>query len=182
MVLLKSLKLELGIPAPDFNLPGIDGRNYTLDDFAECKVLCIVFMCNHCPYVQAIIDRLIKLRNEFENEGVCFVGINPNDSENYPEDSFEKMPEYAKKWGLNFPYLRDETQEIAKKYKAQCTPDIFVYDKNKKLAYHGRIDDNWQDVDKVKEHELKNALKNLIEGKSVSKEQNPSMGCSIKWK
>lgn len=181
MVLLESLNLDLGSPAPDFELPGIDGEIHNHNDFNQYKILCIVFMCNHCPYVQAVIDRLIKLQEEFKEE-VRFIGINSNDAENYPEDSFEKMPEYAKKWGLNFPYLRDESQEIAKEYKAQCTPDIFVYDEKRKLAYHGRVDDNWKDPEKVNKHELKNALKNLVSGKPAKDEQKPSMGCSIKWK
>lgn len=182
MVLKKSLKIEPDEPAPNFELPGIDGKTYTLDDFSEFDVLCIVFMCNHCPYVQAVIDRLIKLQDEFKDKRVRFVGINSNDSENYPEDSFEKMSEYADSWGLNFPYLRDETQEVAKKYKAQCTPDIFVYDKERKLVYHGRIDDNWKEPEKAEKHELKKAIENLIKGEIVDENQNPSMGCSIKWR
>jgi peroxiredoxin len=182
MVLLESLKLKMGEPAPAFELPGIDNKTYSLDDFSGCDVLCVVFMCNHCPYVQAVIDRLIKLQKKYKDDGVCFVGINANDSENYPEDSFEKMSEYAEKWGLNFPYLRDETQKVAKRYKAQCTPDIFVYDKDRKLAYHGRIDDNWKEPEKVETHELKDAIEAILKGEAIDEPQHPSIGCSIKWK
>src|SRR3989344_3261442 len=119
---------KLNYPAIDFSLPGIDGKNYSLESFAAAKVLVVVFTCNHCPYAQAYMPRLIKLQKDFKNKGVQFVGINPNGEESYPEDSFEKMKEWAKKWELNFPYLQDESQEIAAAYKAVCTPDIFVFD------------------------------------------------------
>ncbi len=182
MVLLESKNLPLGTKANDFELRGIDESKHGLNDYSDAKVLVIIFMCNHCPYVQAVIGRLIELQEEFKNKGVQFVGINSNDSENYPEDDYEKMSEYAKKWGLNFPYLRDESQKVAREYKAQCTPDIFVFDEDRKLAYHGRIDDNWQHEDEVTKRELKQALKALINDEKVSERQNPSMGCSIKWK
>jgi peroxiredoxin len=182
MVLLESLPLSLGESAHEFILPGIDGKDHSLNEYKGAKALVIIFMCNHCPYVQGVIARLIELYDEFKDKGIQFVGINANESDNYPEDSFEKMPEYAKKWGMNFDYLRDESQEVAKKYKAQCTPDIFVYDEHQKLAYHGRIDDNWQESDKVTSNDLQDALNALIKGKQVSDEQHPSMGCSIKWR
>lgn len=181
MVLLESLQVPLGSSAHDFSLPGIDRENYSLKSFRGRKAVAVIFMCNHCPYVQAVIQRLIALQNEFKNN-VIFVGINSNESENYPEDSFEKMKEYADKWGLNFAYLRDESQKVAKKYKAQCTPDIFVYDKDLKLAYHGRVDDNWQEESKVTSRELKSALEALVKGKKPKEKQNPSIGCSIKYK
>lgn len=182
MFLLESLQVPLGSPAHDFSLPGIDGKDHSLKDLKGEKALVIVFMCNHCPYVQGVIQRLISLQKKFADKGVVFVGINANESDNYPEDGFEKMSEYAEKWGLNFTYLRDESQEVAKKYKAQCTPDIFVYDNDLKLAYHGRIDDNWQHEDEVTTHELKDALRALVNNEKPNEKQNPSMGCSIKWK
>ena len=182
MVLLESLNIPLGSDAHDFNLPGIDGKDHSLDSYNDEKVLVLVFMCNHCPYVLGVIQRLISLQDKFKDKGVKFVGINANDSENYPEDGFDKMSEYAEDWGLNFDYLWDESQEVAKMYKAQCTPDIYVYDKEQKLAYHGRIDDNWQHEDAVKTRELEDALKALINDNNVSDQQYPSMGCSIKWK
>lgn len=182
MVLLESLQVPLWSVAHDFNLPGIDGKEYSLENFKGNKALVIVFMCNHCPYVQGVIQRLISLQKKFKDKGVVFVGINANESDNYPEDSFEKMSEYAQKWGLNFTYLHDESQVVAKKFKAQCTPDIFVYDKELKLAYHGRIDDNWQHEEEVTTHELKDALTALIKDEKPIEKQNPSIGCSIKWK
>lgn len=182
MALTYSQTIPFGSPAPDFSLPGIDEKTYTLADFKGKKALIVVFMCNHCPYVQAVWDKLIALQNEFEPAGVQFVGINANDAETYPEDGFEKMKKYAAERSQNFPYLRDETQEIAKKYGAVCTPDIFVYDAEQRLVYHGRIDDNWQDASKVTKRELAEALQALVQGKKPSPDQKPSMGCSIKWK
>ncbi len=180
MVLLESMNIPLGIEAFDFDLPGIDGQNHSLDSYKDKKALVLIFMCNHCPYVQGVIQRLIKLQDKFKD--IAFVGINANDSENYPEDGFDKMKDYAKDWGLNFDYLWDETQKVAKIYKAQCTPDIYVYDKDQELAYHGRLDDNWQHEDKVTMHELNDALEALMNDKKVGDQQYPSMGCSIKWK
>ena len=139
-------------------------------------------MCNHCPYVQAIWDRLVKLQEKHKVSGVQFIGINPNFHPDYPEDSMEKMKEYYEKYRMNFPYLQDKTQEVAKKFKAQCTPDIYVYDENRELAYHGRVDDNWKDESSVTKNELDDALMKLVDGEHLSEGQNPSIGCSIKWR
>lgn len=182
MALTYSQTILFGKQAPDFSLPGIDGKKYSLASFTDKKILIIVFMCNHCPYVQACWDRLISLQNEFGGKDVQFVGINANDKAQYPDDSFKNMKVWAKKKKHNFPYLRDESQETAKAYGAVCTPDIFVYDENRGLAYHGRIDDNWQDPSKVTKRELADALQNLVRGEKPDRNQNPSMGCSIKWK
>jgi peroxiredoxin len=182
MVLLKSLQLPMGTPIIDFNLPATDGGNYSSADFSDKKALVIIFMCNHCPYVQAVIDRLIAIQAEYAVKGVQLIGINANDTENYPEDSFEAMQECVEERGINFPYLHDESQEVAKAYQAQCTPDIYVFDQNRKLAYHGRIDDNWQEEDKVTKQDLREALNAIIVGKPIPEPQQPSMGCSIKWK
>ncbi len=181
MVLLESLDILMGEPAVDFSLPGTDDKTYALGDFAGAKVLVVVFMCNHCPYVQAVWGRLVKLQEKYM-DGVKFVGINPNYNPDYPEDSMEKMKEYYEKYGMNFPYLLDETQEVARAYKAQCTPDIFVYDEDRKLTYHGRIDDNWQEEDEVTKRELDEALDVLMKGLRLEEKQFPSMGCSIKWR
>jgi len=182
MVLLESLNIPMKSQAHDFNLPGIDDADHSLESYNDAKVLVLIFMCNHCPYVQGVIQRLINLQEDFKDKKVQFVGINSNESDNYPEDSFEKMSDYAKEWGLNFPYLHDESQKVAKIYKAQCTPDIFVYDSERKLAYHGRIDDNWQHEDQVTSQELKAALDALVNDEKVAEKQNPSMGCGVKWK
>ncbi len=179
MILTESVKGLDGTSAPDFCLPGADGQTYSLDSFKAAKVLVVIFMCNHCPYVIAVKDRLNKLAAEFKERGVSFVGINSNDSEGYPEDSFEKMSEM----GMEFPYLHDSDQLIATRYHAVCTPDIFVYDAARQLVYHGRLDDNWQEPDKVEQQELKTALEKILKGEKIPREeQSPSMGCSIKWK
>lgn len=182
MVLLKSIKMSMGWQAPSFKLPGVDGQDHSLDNLKGEKGTVIVFTCNHCPYAQAAWPLLIKLAKEYKNKGINFIGINPNDDKQYPQDSFEMMKKYADEWGINFPYLRDESQEVAKAYKAQCTPDIYVFDKHLKLFYHGRINDNWQNPDKVKREDLKEALERLLAGKQPPSDQIPSMGCSIKWK
>lgn len=171
----------MGMPAPDFSLKGIDEKMYALNDFKGIKALVVVFMCNHCPYVQAQWDRLIALQEKYKDQDVRFVGINPNATPDFPEDSFEKMKEYAAKRNMNFPYLVDPTQEVARSYSAECTPDIFVYDGDHKLAYHGRIDDNWKDGGAATSHELDAALEALVNGEKPAEEQIPSMGCSIKW-
>lgn len=182
MVLLESLALPMGTPIIDFNLPATDGKTYSPNDFAAKKVVVVMFICNHCPYIKATIDRMIALQSEFA-EDVQFIGINANDAENYPEDSFEAMQAWVKEKGINFVYCFDETQEVARAYQAQCTPDIFVFDQNRALAYHGRIDDNWQDESKVTKRELAEALNVILAGKTIPEDQqNPSMGCSIKWK
>ncbi len=181
MVLLESSKLEMGSDALDFSLPATDGKNYTLSDFTEAKVLVVVFICNHCPYVQAIWGRLVKLQSDFLDKGVQFVGINPNLNPNYEEETFDKMKEYYASYNMNFPYLQDASQNVARAYKAKCTPDIYVYNADRKLAYHGRIDDNWQDESAVTKNELAEAL-DLILAAELVEEQHPSIGCSIKWR
>lgn len=179
---VESTTINLGTKAEDFNLPGADGKNYSSDSFKDAKGLVVAFTCNHCPYAQAAWPLLTKLADEFRDKGIAFVGINPNDETQYPEDSFEVMKEKVGEWGINFPYLRDESQEVAKKYGAVCTPDIFVYDGSRNLYYHGRVNDNWQEPDKVTREDLKEALNSLLEGKNPPTDQKPSMGCSIKWK
>lgn len=179
---VSSLILPLGEKAPDFNLPATDGKNYSLGSFAKAGALVVVFTCNHCPYAKAAWPLLIKLVDEYGDKGVAFVGINPNDENQYSEDSFEGMCEKVSEWGINFPYLRDESQKVARSYQAQCTPDIYVFDGDRKLYYHGRINDNWQEPQKATREELKEALEDLLAGKKPPEIQNPSMGCSIKWK
>lgn len=182
MVLLKSLNLPMGERAKNFSLKGVDESFFSLDDFSYAKVLVIVFMCNHCPYVQAVWGRLNKLQERFLKDGVQFVGINSNLNPDYEEETFEKMQEYYKKFCMNFPYLLDDTQNVAREYKAQCTPDIYVFDGERKLAYHGRIDDSWQDESKVTKQELAEVLESLIKDEKILGVQNSSMGCSIKWR
>lgn len=174
-------KLNIGDKAPDFKLTGTDDKKYSLSNFQDKKILAVVFMCNHCPYVQAYIERLINLQKEFFNKGVQFIGINSNDENQYPDDSFEKMKVYARIRGFNFPYLRDQDQTAARAYDAQCTPEIMVFDNERNLRYHGRVDDNYQDSSLAKEHYLKDALNALVKGTEISQTNTHAIGCSIKW-
>lgn len=182
MTLLESINISLGTLAPDFSLTGVGGKIYDLSDFSDAKILVVVFMCNHCPYVQAIWGRLVKLQEKYKDRGVQFVGINPNKNPDYPEETIEHMEKYFAKYQMNFPYLIDETQEVAREYGAVCTPDIFVFDSERKLAYHGRVDDNWKDERGVTRNELEEALMALLKREKPSDIQNSSRGCSIKWR
>ncbi len=176
--------LKIGDPAPDFSLPGVDGNTHSLGSFALKKILVVVFTCNHCPYAQAYEDRLSDLAKFYSVQGVQFVAINPNDASTHPQDSFPEMVKRAKKKGFPFPYLRDESQDIAKAYGAEVTPEAFVFDKNRALCYRGRIDDNWRSREKVKDESLKIAISTLLAGSRLSSEvaEMPALGCSVKWK
>lgn len=139
-------------------------------------------MCNHCPYVKGVIDRFVDFQERYKDKGVQLIGINPNDPDVYPEDSFDNMKLFAAKYKINFPYLVDDTQETARSYDAVCTPDIYVYGKNRILKYRGRLDNNWKEKDNVTEKDLEKAVNLLLAGKEIDFPQIPSMGCSIKWK
>jgi peroxiredoxin len=177
---------ELGAPCPSFRLPAVDGKSYARDDFAAAQALCVMFICNHCPYVKAVEDRLIRLARAFEGRGVQMVAICSNDAESYPDDAFDKLRDRWRAKEYGFPYLHDEAQDVARAFGAVCTPDIFVYDRAKdglrRLAYRGRIDDSWKDESKVTRHELAEALEALVSSRAPSAQQRPSMGCSIKWR
>ncbi len=179
---MHSTMVPIETPAADFNLPGTDGNFYSLDTFKDRPVLVVVFMCNHCPYVKAVLQRLIDLANHFREAGVQFIGINSNNVEKYPDDSPDNMRLLVQEHKIPFPYLFDESQKTARDYDAVCTPDIYVYGPDRKLAYRGRIDDNWQHPEEVQEQSLKLALEAIVKGEPVPGEQVPSMGCSIKWK
>ena len=182
MAVEHSTMVPLGTPASDFSLPGTDGKTYSLDSFQVKKVLVVIFMCNHCPYVKAVLRRLINLQNKYEKQSVQLVGINVNDANKYPDDSPENMKALAEKKDLPFPYLFDASQETAKAYDAVCTPDIYVYGEERKLLYRGRVDDNWQHPDEITRHDLKDAIEAILAGQPVNSDQVSSMGCSIKWK
>lgn len=182
MVVLESQKIPLGLTAKNFTLPGTDEKNYYLESFKDAEILVIIFTCNHCPYAQASWQELVPLYQEFKEQGVEFVAINPNDERQYPEDSFEVMKEKVGEWKITFPYLRDEQQEVTRTSGAVCTPDVFVYDKSRKLRYHGRINDRRKIEEKAHTSELKDAILALLSGKYPKLQQPPSMGCSIKWK
>ena len=181
MVLLESqIKLKKGDIAPDFELLGIDDKKHTLKDYENYKGILVIFMCNHCPYVKAKVNALNEL---FEKCGrdIAIIGINSNDSTDYPEDSFDAMKQTATEKKFQFDYLVDETQEIAKAYGAVCTPDPFLLDGDLKLVFHSRIDDTHgsEVPDKLEMYE---AIKEYFETGKISIKENPSMGCSIKWK
>ena len=180
MALTESTMVSLGSKAPYFSLPDTDGNNLSIENFSK-EILVVIFTCNHCPYAKAVEDRLIKLANNY-NSKVDFVLISSNDAENYPEDSPEKMAEQAESKSYPFPYLFDETQEIAKAYSAVCTPDIFLYNNDRELEYRGRLDDNWKEPEKVSREELKMAIEFILKGEKIDFTQMPSMGCNIKWK
>jgi thiol-disulfide isomerase/thioredoxin len=175
------MALELGKPIVEFALPGVDGKTYSPADFADKPVLVVAFWCNHCPYVKAYEDRTIALAKEFA-EKVAFVAINANDAAKYPEDSFEHMQQRAKEKGYPFPYLHDESQEVARAYGATRTPEFFVFDSNRVLRYHGRLDDNWENPAEVKQQYLRDALNALLNGQEPPVTQTEPVGCSVKWK
>ena len=181
MALLESLQLPLGTRIIPFQLPATDGKIYSADDFASAKVLVVVFTCNHCPYAQAAEPYLLDLARQYQPQ-VQFVAINANDVTEYPDDSFEKMQQRTVEKHYPFPYLQDESQDVAKAYQAQCTPDIYVFDQDRRLAYHGRINNVRKTGDEATTHELQDALDALLTGELVDSNQKPSMGCSIKWK
>jgi len=175
---------ELGTPAPDFNLlEPLTGERRSLADFRDAPALLVVFMCNHCPYVIHIRDALAKFAREYQPRGLAMVGINANDVDNYPADSPEKMVEEIKTAGYTFPYLYDEDQSVAKAYRAACTPDFFLYDAERKLAYRGQFDDSRPRNDlPVTGRDLAAAVEAVLAGKPLPSEQIPSLGCNIKWK
>ena len=174
--------LKIGSPAPDFNLSGIDGKKYSLDSFKDKKALIVIFSCNHCPYVQAYEERIKQIQKDYQSKGVEVIAINSNEDKGYPDDSFENMKKRAAEQKFNFLYLRDEDQSVARAYDATHTPEIFLFDGNRKLAFHGKIDDNWQEPNKVKNHYLKDALDELLAGREISVPETFTIGCTIKWK
>jgi len=179
----QSIMLPLGTSAPNFRLPDPSGKYVSSDDFAGAAAFLVVFMCNHCPYVKHVQARFAQLAAEYQARGVAVVGINSNDAENYPEDRPEKMAEEIKAAGYTFPYLYDETQEIAKSYRAACTPDFFLFNRDRRLAYRGQFDDSRpKNGLPVTGADLRAALDTLLAGGTVSPNQKPSVGCSIKWK
>ncbi len=175
--------LPLGTTAPAFSLPDTNGKQVTLSDFSDASALLVAFICNHCPYVKHIRAGLAQLARDYLSRGVAVVGISSNDVANYPADSPQKMAEEAKAAGYIFPYLYDETQQVAKAYKAACTPDIYLFDQNRALVYRGQLDDSRPgNKIPVTGKDLRAALDALLAGKPVSPHQKASIGCNIKWK
>lgn len=182
MVLTPSTMLPLGTPAPDFSLPDPAGKIVSLADFAG-KPLLVMFICNHCPYVKHVADGLAKLGRDYQAKGVAVVGISSNDVKSHPDDAPAKMADEIKARGYTFPYLFDETQEVAKAYRAACTPDFYVFDKQHKLVYRGQMDASRPESGiPVTGDDLRAALDAVLAGKPVSDQQRASIGCNIKWK
>ena len=182
MVLLKSeITLKTGDKAPDFELLGIDEKHHRLSDYKDYKGLLVVFMCNHCPYVQAKTKALVELYDKFK-DNIAIIGINSNDPTNYPDDSFENMKGFAKEKGIKFTYIVDETQQVAKRYGAVCTPDPFLFDQDRELIFHGRIDNALKPEDIAIEKTMALNIEKFLQGRKIEKDFDPSMGCSIKWK
>jgi peroxiredoxin len=176
--------IQRGEPAPDFELPGVDGGTHSLDDFADKDALLVVFTCNHCPYAKAKFDELNHIAETYDS--VAVVGINPNDAAEYPDDSFERMQELVEDGTIRYDaYLRDESQAVADAYGAVCTPDPFLFERDGgefRLAYHGRIDDALNPDDEPTEREMRDIIDRLLAGEDVDDEFRPSRGCSIKWR
>jgi len=175
--------LPLGTPAPDFQLPDPSGKTVALSGLKDKPALLVIFMCNHCPYVKHIRAGLAQLANDYQPRGVGIVGISSNDAKNYPDDSPAKMAEEAKSAGYSFPYLYDESQAVAKAYRAACTPDFFLFDRGRRLVYRGQFDASRPGNGiTVTGKDIRVALDAVLAGKPPSALQSPSMGCNIKWK
>nr|VFK36614.1 MAG: Peroxiredoxin [Candidatus Kentron sp. SD] len=180
-----STMLELGASAPDFSLPdfGAKGKSVSIQDFRGSEGLLVIFLCNHCPYVHHVRGALVDFAREYQPRGLVIVGINANDVANHPDDRPDKMAEEVAKFGYTFPYLFDETQEVAKAYRAACTPDFFLFDKARKLVYRGQFDDSRPKNDlPVTGRDLRAAADALLSGGSIDPDQKASLGCNIKWK
>ena len=172
--------LKIGKKAPDFNLIGVDGKMYSLNNF-NSKTLLIIFICNHCPFVKARMNDIINLQNKFNVKELQIVGINSNDP-NYDDEGFENMKKFSKEYNLNFPYLIDETQEIAKLYGAVCTPDPFLFDHERQLVFHGRINDAMTPESHPTRQIMEENIQKTLKGEKIERAFDPSIGCSIKWK
>jgi peroxiredoxin len=174
--------LHLGDQAIAFSLPGTNGNTYSLTDYGDKQAVAVIFTCNHCPYAQAWEGRIIDIQKDYAAQGVQVVGINANDAEKYPADSFDAMQQRAQEKGFNFPYLYDESQATASAYGAERTPEVFLFDAGGKLRYHGAVDDNGDDPSAVKVTYLRDALDAVLAGKNPSVLQTSPVGCTIKWK
>lgn len=176
--------IPLGTSVPEFNLPDtVSAGNFSSEELKGGKASVIMFICNHCPYVKHVNAELVRLANDYIARGIKFVAISSNDIVNYPDDSPDKMKQTAQELKYPFPYLYDETQEVAKAFDAACTPDFYIFDKEQKLVYRGQLDDSRPSLDiPVTGKDIRTALDNILNGNAVSDFQRPSIGCNIKWK
>lgn len=180
---MKNTGTAIGSHAPDFELPGIDDRVYHLARYLDqYRVVAVIFMCNHCPYVGAYLERLKQLQADFQEKGFTAMGINSNDMRDYPEDSFESMKRFASFKELNFPYLRDANQDVARGFGAQKTPEVFLLDREGVIRYNGAIDDNAEEPTAVKEPYLRSAIGSLLAGESIAIASTQVVGCDLKWR
>ncbi len=182
MALTESKPLHAGSPCPDFDLPAVDGGRFRRADFDGQGALVVMFLCNHCPYVQAVEDRVIALAREFADRGVGFAGICSNDAAAYPEDAPAKLLERWRAKAYGFPYLIDESQEVARRFDAVSTPEFYVFGADRRLAYHGQLDDNWKEPGRVRQRDLALAIEAVLAGRAPAAPQRASIGCSMKWK
>ncbi len=182
MVRTETPVCDFGLPAPDFRLPGVEGGTYTLQDVRGPRGLLVMFICNHCPYVKAVRDRILRDARELKTHGIHAVAISSNDATDYPEDSFDHMQQVATEFKFPFPYLYDETQAVAKAFGAVCTPDFFGYNTDLKLQYRGRLDESRKEPTPNARRDLFEAMKQIAQTGQGPKHQIPSMGCSIKWR
>ncbi len=182
MAELSSFLLHPGSPAPPFSLPGVDGEVHSLPEYAAAPYLLVIFWCNHCPYVQAWESRVVDLGRKYGPKGVQIVLINSNDDRAYPDDRFERMVARAKEKGYPFPYLRDETQEVARAYGALVTPHPMLFGPDRRLLFQGRVDDDHQDPARAKHRYLEDAIEAALAGRPIDGTELPVLGCSVKWK
>lgn len=183
MVRTPSTMLPIGTPAPEFSLINVDGKTVSNADFQDAKGLLVMFICNHCPYVKHVADHLAQLGAQYTQKGIAVVAISSNDVANYPADSPEQVVAEAEERGYQFPYLYDETQDVAKAYRAACTPDFFLFDGDQKLYYRGQLDSSRPESGiPVTGEDLRGALEDLLAGKPAPEDQIASLGCNIKWK
>jgi peroxiredoxin len=175
------MSLALAEQAPPFKLPGIDGKEHSLADYAGSDALVLVQSCNHCPYVQAWEGRMIAIQRDYAERGVRLVAVNSNDAARYPEDSFEEMCARAEREGFNFDYLYDEEQSLARALGAERTPEVFLFDSDRRLVYHGAVDDS-RDADAVTRHHLREALDAMLEEREPTVAETPAVGCTVKWR
>jgi peroxiredoxin len=173
---------QTGQKAMPFTLPGVDGSDHSLADYDDKEALVVIFSCNHCPYVQAWEDRMVDVQAKYADKGVQLIAISSNDSAQYPEDGFPQMKERARQKGFNFPYLFDESQQVSRAYSAERTPEVFLYDRQRELRYHGTIDDNYDDPAGVQKHYLRDALDAVLAGRTPGVMDTKPVGCTIKWK
>jgi peroxiredoxin len=175
------MTLTIGTEAPSFDLPGVDGQSHSLEDYADAPVLALIQSCNHCPYVQAWEGRMIEIQRDYGDRGVRLVAISSNDAGSYPADSFDAMRARAGREGFNFDYLYDEEQSVARALGSERTPEVFLFDRDRRLVYHGAIDDSRDDRN-VSQHYLRDALDAVLAGEEPPETDTPAVGCTVKWR